>query len=105
MKKLISAVCILAIAFTFLCGCAGKVCEHCGKSTSSHDLVGNAIDGILVCNSCLEKMEAGEISFTFVCDECGKEKLGKKNEVTFDGEKTYICNTCNKHFMENAARP
>ena len=105
MKKLISAVCLFAILAAILCGCAGNTCEHCGESTLAYNQVGDSVDGIRVCNTCIEKMTMGQLNFNFTCDGCGEEKLGKENEITVDGETKIVCNTCNKHFEENGALP
>ena len=58
------------------------------------NLVGDEVNGIRVCDTCIEKMRMGKISFNFTCEKCNKEILGKKNNVTIDGEEKIVCNTC-----------
>lgn len=105
MKRLISAVCLLALLATLLCGCVGYTCEYCGEKTLAYNRVGDEVDGIQLCNTCIDKMRMNQIWFLFICDGCEQEKLGKENEITVGGEAKVVCNTCNKYFEENGALP
>ena len=93
MKKIIAVVCLLALLTVSLCGC-GHTCEHCGESAMTLNLVGDDANGIYVCNTCIEKMTMGKISFTFTCESCNQQILGKKNTTTVGTETKIVCNSC-----------
>lgn len=93
MKKLIVFACLLALLATTLCSCT-STCEHCGNSTLVLNQVGDDENGINVCNDCIEKMTLSKLNFNFTCDRCHEDVVGKKNNVTVDGEMKTYCNKC-----------
>ena len=105
MKKALATVCLLAIMLTLFCSCAKKTCEHCGESTMTLNLVGDDVNGINVCDTCIEKMRMSKLHFDFTCDDCHNEIVGKKNAVTVGGETKTVCNTCNKNYASAGDQP
>lgn len=93
MKKFIALTCVLALLTVSLCSCSNN-CEHCGNSAMVLNLVGDDVNGINVCDDCIQKMTLSKINFTFTCDNCHETVLGKKNEIaTTEGAKCF-CNKC-----------
>ena len=106
MKKWIALISVITLLVASLSACGlGSACEHCGSSAMFLNTVGDSVDGIQICNDCVEKMTSNRLSFTFTCDGCQQEKLGKKNSVEIDGQTKIICNTCHNHYQENGALP
>lgn len=105
MKKTILWVCIFAMLAAMLCSCSANTCEHCGESAMMLNQVGDDVDGINVCDTCIEKMRYSKINFNFTCDGCHQDKVGKENEIVVDGENKVVCNTCNTYFAENGKLP